>query len=305
MYNRDYQFGTDLQKITDLFVSARPRAWLSDYPSPNDLSEAFKLPSTQRNTRLWFNHANKLIAFAWVDIYQNLWFEIDLGARGDALESHIVAWGDQCVRRKDNCRSNQSLDTNCRSNDHYRKAFLKRNNFHQTPNETIIFTRSLNAPISSFDLPPGFRIRPLKGSGEIPKIVTLHQAAFGTENMNNEERLAMMNSPDYDPELDIVITNPGGSIVAYCFCSINRLENTLTGRAVGCTDPIAVHPDFQRRGLARALLCSGLGLLRARNMQEAQLSTSAENLAMQKTARSVGFLEACRKVWFRRAVSSQ
>ena len=57
----------------------------------------------------------------------------------------------------------------------------------------------------------------------------------------------------------------------------------------GYTDPVATHPAFQRRGLARALLLTGLQLLKQRGVDTAVLSTWGENTAMQQTAKSVGF----------------
>ena len=51
----------------------------------------------------------------------------------------------------------------------------------------------------------------------------------------------------------------------------------------------ATHPDFQRRGLARALLLTAWHELKQRGMHTAVLGTSSENLAMQQVAQSVGF----------------
>ena len=65
----------------------------------------------------------------------------------------------------------------------------------------------------------------------------------------------------------------------------------MTGRKDGHTDPIATHPDFQRLGLARALMLAGMRLLKERGMHTARLGTSQDNLAMIQTARRVGFYE--------------
>ena len=67
----------------------------------------------------------------------------------------------------------------------------------------------------------------------------------------------MMRVPEYDAELDLLAIAPGGRFAAYCLCSISQEENNRTGRNEGTTDPVATHPDFQRRGLAQALLRDG------------------------------------------------
>ena len=117
-----------------------------------------------------------------------------------------------------------------------------------------------------------------------------------------EERRAMMSGPDYLPELDLVAVAPDGRLAGFCICGIPAEENAVTGRSEGYTDPIGVHPDFQKQGLARALMLTGLHLLRERGLAYAMLGTSSENVAMQAAARSAGFQLQSSKVWFSKAV---
>ena len=108
----------------------------------------------------------------------------------------------------------------------------------------------------------------------------------------------MMSGPDYLPELDLVAVASNGSLVGFCCCGIPFEENAVTGRSEGYTDPIGVHPDFQQQGLARALILTGLRLLREHGLAYATLGTSSENVAMQAAARSAGFQLQSAKVWF-------
>jgi ribosomal protein S18 acetylase RimI-like enzyme len=116
--------------------------------------------------------------------------------------------------------------------------------------------------------------------------------------MTIEERRAMMSVPDYDPALDLVAVAPDGCLAGFCVCGIPAEENAATGRSDGYTDPIGVHPDFQGQGLARALLLTGLRLLRECGVDRAVFGTSSENAAMQAAARSAGFQLESSKVWF-------
>lgn len=68
------------------------------------------------------------------------------------------------------------------------------------------------------------------------------------------------------------------------------------------TDPIATHPAFQRRGLARALLLTGLQLLKERGMDYARLSTSSTNVPMQRAARAAGYQLAAKTLFFTKTV---
>jgi ribosomal protein S18 acetylase RimI-like enzyme len=137
------------------------------------------------------------------------------------------------------------------------------------------------------------------GENEVPALVELHRAAFGTEHMTADERLGWMHAADYDPALDLVAVAPDGSLAAYCFCAIYREENRLSGRSDGVTDPVATHPAHQGRGLAHALLSTGMRLLAARGATRAVLGTSSANLPMQAAARAAGYCVESERVWFR------
>jgi ribosomal protein S18 acetylase RimI-like enzyme len=115
--------------------------------------------------------------------------------------------------------------------------------------------------------------------------------------MTTENRLAIMNTSDYDPSLDLLVIAPDGTIAAYCTCSVNEREKK------GSTDPVATHPKYQRMGLSRGLLLTGLRLLKEHGMTSAHLGTSGDNVAMQKTAESVGFTMEYKTIWFSKEVN--
>jgi mycothiol synthase len=88
----------------------------------------------------------------------------------------------------------------------------------------------------------------------------------------------------------------------YFTCQIFREENAKTGRNEGYTDPVATHPEYQGRGLAKALFLTGLRLLRERGMETAVMGTSSENEKMQRAAKAVGFRVESSTVWFAKPV---
>jgi len=94
-------------------------------------------------------------------------------------------------------------------------------------------SRPLHDLILPPELPPGFSIRSLVGVNDVDAWVALHRAAFGTQNMTVEYRLAMLDAPGYDPELDLVVMASGGELSAYCVGFISQEENLLTGQKVG------------------------------------------------------------------------
>jgi ribosomal protein S18 acetylase RimI-like enzyme len=125
----------------------------------------------------------------------------------------------------------------------------------------------------------------------------MHRAAFGTDYMTTEKRLIIMSTSGYDPSLDLVAVAPDGNIAGNCICSIHPLEK------IGFTDPVSTHPRFQRKGLARALLLTGLKSIKERGMTRARLGTSGDNIAMQKAAESAGFRIEFKTIWFSKEVN--
>ena len=302
--SRAYSGTKHLQSMLDLLVAVRPVDRITDYPSILDLREAFALTPVQDKTRLWFDVQERLVGFAFVDPYNNLRFEFDQRATHPDIESDIVAWGVACVRRaiKKSAES-LTLDASCRDDDAERIALLERHGFVMQEIRSLRMLRSLDEPIPTPQVHAGWNIRHVTGEHEAEALVALHRAAHGAENMTVEERLAMMGVPEYDSELDLLATAPDGRFAAYCMCSISPEENQRTGRNEGYTDPIATHPDFRRRGLARALLLTGFHKLKQRGIDVAVLGTSSKNIAMQRTAQAVGFRMHSTKLWFARPVS--
>jgi ribosomal protein S18 acetylase RimI-like enzyme len=265
-----------------------------------DFEELILLESTRANTRLW-KQDDVLIGFAYVDEFNNLWFDVDTTPPWlDAMEAEIVAWGVECIRRRNAETGEQAtLDCSCRADNPRRLAMLQAQGFALEPVRSLSYERSLAAPVSPQPLPPGFSIRPAHGTSEVEALVALHRAAFGTENMTVEQRLAMMNAPHYIPELDLLAIAPGGELAAFCVCGFETPDHS-----VGYTDPIGVHPAYQKRGLGLAVVTIGLDRLQRAGAKTATLGTSSENAAMQALAGKAGFACVSEKLWLSKSIAA-
>ncbi len=293
--NRIYEDEKDIEIMADLIARVRPHEYLNDHPAKVNLEENLASAAVRANTRLWFDNGQP-IAWAYVDEYDNIWWEIDRPYE-EALGSQVIEWGEACVRKAHGNGESATLDTNCREDRTARIAFLKQHGFQQTETTTVEMTRDLSKPIPEPRLPQGFVIRSLAGAHEAEAVAALHRLAHDTDQMTTESYLAIMNTSEYDLSLDLVVTAPDGTIVANCICSVNEQEKT------GYTDPVATHPKYQGKGLARALLARGMLLLKERGAQSAQFGTSGDNRAMQKTGEAVGFTLAHKKLWFSKPVN--
>jgi len=297
--SRPYAGAADLPALRSLWPACRPAAWQTDYPSSLDLTELLAAPEVAARARVWEDASGRMLAYALVDDYDNLWFDQTPEAAADAPDDEMITWGIACASSlAATSGGSAALDTACRAEDDVRLALLQRHGFSEQEIRTLRYARSLAEPIPAPMLPAGYVIRPIADAAEVEAVVALHRAAFGTEHMTVAERLTWMAAADYDPSLDLVAVAPDGSLAAYCFCAIHRDEEDLCGRDDGFTDPVATHPNHRGRGLARTLLCVGMVLLRERGAARALLGTSSDNLPMQAAALAVGYHIESERVWF-------
>ncbi len=279
----------------------RMREWIARLPggsSVGDLEELMLQSAARARTRLW-QDGDRLVAFALVDDYNNLQFDLDPRAASPELEAQIVEWGRACMRERNAATGEQSmLDASCRADDLERIALLERHGFVREPVRSLHYRRSLEGPLPDCPLPDGFSLRAVHGEEEVEALVALHRAAFGTENMTVDQRLAIMRAPQYDPALDLVALAPDGELAAFVICGLDE-----PGGQVGYTDPIGAHARYQRRGLGKAMVAAGLCALQARGATSAEVGTSSENVAMQRLAEAMGFRLVSESLWFSRPVT--
>jgi GNAT superfamily N-acetyltransferase len=294
--SRLYEGEKDFQIMIDLLNKIRPASHADDFPVKVNIEENLAVEEIRANTKLWFD-GDQPIGWAYVDDSHNLLWELEKQCT-EPVGAEMVAWGEECTRSDKTLAAGESstLDASCREDFSERLDFLSQHGFHQTEVVTVHMKRNLSEPISEFELPQGFQIRSVKGIKEAEAIASTHRAAFGTDYMTTENRLVIMNTSEYDPSLDLVVVAPDGTIAAYCTCSVNEQNKE------GWTDPVATHPNYQRKGFAKVLLIKGMQMLKERGMKSAKLGTSGDNIAMQKTAESVGFFLEHRVIWFEKEI---
>ncbi len=283
----------DIQALRDF------REQLSSKSTIVDFEEQILLSSIRATTRIWKQN-DKIVGFAFVDEYNNLWFDVETGfALLDELEDEIVAWGVVCTKRRMAETGTASpLDATCNADNHHRIRVLEKHGFTREQIRSLHYEHPLHEPIAEYPLPTGFSIRSVTGQDEVEQLVALHRAAFGTNYMTVEYRLAMMNTAQYLREMDLVAVAPNNELAAFCVCGFDDPD-----KKIGYTDPIGTHPSYQRIGLAKALISAGLTILKNSGANTVRLGTSSENIAMQKVANELGFICVSEKLWFSKEIS--
>ncbi|MEZ4860633.1 MAG: GNAT family N-acetyltransferase [Caldilineaceae bacterium] len=301
MTNRPYQNEDDFQAMINLLLRCRATNPISRWPTVAELRLLCHPERDDCIKHLWLTEENALAAFALTfRTYAGLYFYLDPQRGQDtALAEQILAWAIATQRRLN--PDFTTLTCQVRAEDTKRTAFLATQGFQHQERHTVRMIRDLTGALPPPQLPPGFTIRPVAGEAEAAARATLHAQAFGRETATAEDvadRLVLMRDPGYVADLDLVVIAPDGALVAFCVGSIDQEENHRRNCREGWTDPVGVHPGYQRRGLGKAVVLAACRRLRDFGMETALLGTGSWNTAMLGCAEAAGYQLLYQSLWY-------
>ena len=302
---RAYQGESDLQKIIDLFDACEAVDRLEQSISIAQLQLSIEAPGVDqdRDLSLWEDANQRLIGFGELSINEptpdnladgNLWFFVHPVARDGNLDRQIIAWAESRMQEVGKAQQGQpKLLTWSRNSRVDRIATLEQYGF-EASRQFLFLTQTLPEVIPTPQLPPGFTIRAIDCERDARAWVNLHNQSFANtwnyHPLTVERYRCRLQDPDYLPELDLVAIDPNGKFASICLCVIDRTQNAFRGRKEGWVALLFTHPDFQQRGLARAMLLNGLDRLKNLGMDIAKIGVDAENpFGARKLYESVGF----------------
>jgi GNAT superfamily N-acetyltransferase len=104
-----------------------------------------------------------------------------------------------------------------------------------------------------------------------------------------EERLAQC--PLYDPELDLAIKAADGRVAGYSLYWFDPITRA------GLVEPVRVEDDYQRRGLAKAMLTAGIDRLASKGAQRIKVSYRSEPAGA--LYQGLGFRPTSTTTWYK------
>jgi ribosomal protein S18 acetylase RimI-like enzyme len=181
-----------------------------------------------------------------------------------------------------------SLGDSVREDDAAYAAFLEVQGFaRQDGAHNVLMRCSLERLLPDVVLPQGYTVREVAGEGEIEAYTDLYNSV--SSPMSAEQRHMLMRYPSYDPRLHLVAVAPDGRPAAFCEGSADADEWALSGLRGGWVEHVGTHPDYQGRGLGRAVTLACLHRLQALGATQATLVTRSDNAIAQHIYRSLGF----------------
>jgi ribosomal protein S18 acetylase RimI-like enzyme len=151
----------------------------------------------------------------------------------------------------------------------------------------VYMTRSLTDPIPLPIVPDGFMVRPFAGQHELLSRASLTNSAFGGFEGPSEWSINDVNNMipfcQAIQAIDLIATTPDALIVSSCIAFCDPLTK------LGEFDAVGTHRLYWQRGLAKALLLTGLHWMRGAGMKRAVIRTDVDNMPAQRTYHSVGY----------------
>lgn len=225
--------------------------------------------------------------------YFDLFVHPSLTGTPQAEQMH--AWAEEEIAEKVKARGGKTIRAMwIFETDAARRRLLEEHGFSLAGSEShlgqmLYFTRSLAESIARRALPDGFVVRSTAGEREVEARAAAQYGAFQSKwqwDRYVTRFRRFMQSPVYDPDRDVAAVALDGRFAAFCIFWLDPVNKA------GLFEPVGTHPDFQKKGLGRAVLLEGLRRMKTSGMEMAIVCAEADNEAAVKLYESVGFRAA-------------
>ena len=226
--------------------------------------------------------------------------QIAPGARREwpDLEEEVINWSEETLvgLLEERDAETYFIETDAFERDVVRSELLRSLGWEAQDIEECVLTRRPIGVVEQPELPPGFTIRTVRGVDEAAAVAALHSAGFGS-NWTPELYRRVMRSPGYDPTREFLVEAADGALAGFCVTWPDVINRT------GYFEPVAVHPEYRRLGLGKALMRAGLTAMKEWGMEWAEVMYEVDNPGSGKLYRGEGFEPLWRIVLFRKPIS--
>lgn len=217
-----YEDEDDYERMRALLVEIYAVGGPPEYCTIGDLDWwrfANNNPEAIRQVRLWQNKEGKLVGIAWPDKEQ---VDMMVHPQYSGLEDEMLAWAEQWQRDQpppDPAPAEPqplTLHTWAFERDNRRVGILKERGYTREEYHLVYRNRKIEGELPAPALPQGYVIRNVEGEADLEQRVEVHRDAFAPSKMTVAKHRAVMGSPTYRPNLDLIVVAPDGTFAAFC-----------------------------------------------------------------------------------------
>lgn len=246
-------------------ITRRPHNWFFArlenwrYASPDRPASFFT-----GNVHLWRNEAGQLVGFC-ISEYGDKGIHLQNHPDYRFVEADMLSW----IEGKWG-RGKEYVETYAGLYDTGRQELLARSGYQDLGDNGHMWVYDVSSPYPVADLPPGFHIQTMADNGDKRARIAVESKTFDSADLNQEWFDGKSSAPSYSRDLDFSLVSPGGEHVAFCVAWIDPRNQ------VAEVDPVGTHPDYRRRGFAKAVVSECFRRLGARGVRHAYIGSGPE-----------------------------
>lgn len=280
----------DTEALQTLVGDCRSAGGSHGYPQPADVPSLLAHPSVAANGQAWWD-GEQLVAWSLAQPdFGNVLFDVAPGYRRQPFEDEVLGF----ALKRLGAAGVATADTPVEGDDAWRQHVIARHGFDDSGDSVIHLLSTSPHVYPAAPAPSGLRVEEL--GDRVQDYVEAHRAAFGTQYLTSEVRLAWQDEPGYDPALDLVLVDDTDRIRAF---AVSYLPDD-----VGEIGTVGVVPDHKGSGLSTVVVAAALDRLVSAGATSVTMSTSSTNAPMLATARRTGFTEVRRTTWWHKPASA-
>ncbi|MBZ9688782.1 GNAT family N-acetyltransferase [Clostridium estertheticum] len=211
--------------------------------------------------RLWRSNNGKLVGFC-ISEYGEEEFHIQVNPNYREVEKDIIQWI--------NNRHAGNRTTFALEEDTHRIENLKSAGFHYKCHSKNIYAYDMSRALPKTQLKQGFRVSSLSELKDFDTFFTTKDATFPHAGSSKQRFKTKSQAPGYYYDWNIIIMTPDEQCTSFCTVWPDW-KNKMAE-----IDPVGTHPDFQGKGLAKAMLSNVFSRLKNGGINMVYIDTGAE-----------------------------
>ena len=277
------QFADMRQLIIESYTAYRwPRNWLicriEDWKFGGNSVHLKENPNFFRdNARLWYDESGRLAGIAVSEYGKNSIYT-QVHPEYPEIENEMIPW-----IIDDWAKSKPQLEMYIYDTDESRKKLLAGFGFEELKDVGWMREYDLRNPLNRVPLSPGFRIERLSENKNYQSLLDAVNAAFDRPLKLPMEWLKtkLFEAPSMSEEWQLSAITPDGEHASFCFAWIDRVNR------IAEIEPIGTRPEYQKRGLAKAMVAECFRKLRDEGIDLAYIASGPEPLPANKLYESL------------------
>ncbi len=224
-----------------------------------------QMPNFYReNARLWRKDNNDLIGF-FISENGKEYFELQIHPEFRFIEEEMLQWViDNWSKEK------KQIVTNIYAHNTSRIKLLEKYKFECQGVVGFDYRYHTENYTKNIDLENNFHIESFSESYDYKNRIETERLTFGRDSLNREWFETKAIAPGYSSDWDLAVVSSTGQVVAFCLAWLDR-ENRIAE-----IDPVGTHPDYRKRGFAKALLTDCFIRLHHNGITKAQIQGFSE-----------------------------